>query len=333
MAGDAKRNPKKKPSASDSQKTPTKTASASEARKPPKETPSASDSQKTPTKTASASEPKKPPKDTPSASTRERRSATKKQNKASGLVSRPPTTPAVDAPDKKKKKKSKTEPDEALGSGGASRERGRKRARKSGAGAVEGAAGSEKKPTFDRIWSEEDEIKLLRALLRCRTEEGLDPASSVDLVRESLNMPFNRSQVYDKMRRLRHKWEVASAKLKSTQRAPSKPHDRLVFELSRQVWQARELPVPAEEEEPASFPGDGGHLGGVVERLARENEGLVPRGVILKGFERLHPARARELDQRWRAHCLQGINYSLQESALKSEILRACLESLDGVDL
>ncbi|XP_078429895.1 putative transcription factor At1g61730 [Wolffia australiana] len=199
----------------------------------------------------------------------------------------------------------------------ARRDRDRKR-RRSDAG-----EGSEKKPNFDRIWAEEDEIKLLQALIDCRKEHGDDPASSVDLVRDHLNLPFSRNQVYDKIRRLKHRFEFASAKLKNTRRGPIKPHDKAAFELSQQIWKADDLPVKSGRN----------HLGRVVELLTEERPDLMPREVILKGFKRIPSSRALELDRRWRAHCLQGMKYSLQESAIKSEILRACLASLDGVGL
>ncbi|XP_078442679.1 uncharacterized protein LOC144712316 [Wolffia australiana] len=266
-----------------------------------------------------ANEVKKTPAEAPSSSTREK----KKRRRSPPLVSPPPITPVGAPDDKKKKKKKEKKPDKALGSEKTDEEA--RSAEDREAAPIE--ANPEKKPTFDRIWSEGNEIKLLEALIRCRKERGVDPGSSVDLVdelfRDNLNLPFNRNQVYDKVRRLKRRWEFAYSKLKNNRREPAKAHDKAVFELSRQIWKTPD-PAPVKSES-----GGYRHLQRLVEELAKENESSEPSGLVLMGFKRLSPTKLQELDQTWKAHLIQGMKYSLQEKAIKRDILRACVESLD----
>ncbi|KAK3018773.1 hypothetical protein RJ639_005236 [Escallonia herrerae] len=105
------------------------------------------------------------------------------------------------------------------------------------------APGGDRKPPpfkFHRIWTEPDEIRFLRGLLGC-SADGLSFPRDLGLfyARFSgrMSQPYTKSQLSEKLRRLRKKFRVISSRLaKGLDKALLSPHDRALYELSRQLW-------------------------------------------------------------------------------------------------
>ncbi|KAK2990756.1 hypothetical protein RJ640_003824 [Escallonia rubra] len=103
--------------------------------------------------------------------------------------------------------------------------------------------GGDRKPPpfkFHRIWTEPDEIRFLQGLLGC-SADGLSFPRDLGLfyVRFSgrMSQPYTKSQLSEKLRRLRKKFRVISSRLaKGLDKALLSPHDRALYELSRQLW-------------------------------------------------------------------------------------------------
>ncbi|KAK6913545.1 GLABROUS1 enhancer-binding protein family [Dillenia turbinata] len=94
---------------------------------------------------------------------------------------------------------------------------------------------------FHRIWTESDEIRFLRGLLDC-SNEGLSFPKDLHVVysrfSETMSQPFTKSQLSEKLRRLRKKFRVISSRLaRGLSESLLSPHDRELYQLSKQLWQ------------------------------------------------------------------------------------------------
>ncbi|MQL80440.1 hypothetical protein Taro_012871 [Colocasia esculenta] len=97
----------------------------------------------------------------------------------------------------------------------------------------------EKKP-FQRVWTEEDEIAVLKGMIQSR-ERGEEPEAGLDhflkFIRKSLHSEFSKTQLSDKIRRLKKKYETNTHRSKKgVEPSLFKPHDQTLFELSKKVW-------------------------------------------------------------------------------------------------
>ncbi|OVA19481.1 Protein of unknown function DUF573 [Macleaya cordata] len=94
---------------------------------------------------------------------------------------------------------------------------------------------SDRKPRFQRVFSEEDEIHLLKAFLEI-TQQSPNPATAAPLLYErvgkSLSGEINQTQLIEKLRKLRQKYTkqvVDKLWIKN-------PHEREIFEISNKIW-------------------------------------------------------------------------------------------------
>ncbi|XP_019185423.1 PREDICTED: probable transcription factor At5g28040 [Ipomoea nil] len=93
---------------------------------------------------------------------------------------------------------------------------------------------------FHRIWTESDEIRFLQGLLDCAAESLAFPRDlNVFYTRFSSTMsqPYTKSQLSEKLRRLRKKFRVISARLaKGHDWSLLSPHDRALYDISKRLW-------------------------------------------------------------------------------------------------
>ncbi|CAA6674299.1 unnamed protein product [Spirodela intermedia] len=117
------------------------------------------------------------------------------------------------------------------------------------AAAAAAAGNSSSSKPFQRLWLQEDEISLLQGILEFKANNcGADPAASMDAFyeficrRRSLQIEFSKTQIYDKMRRLKKKHQINLCRSKkTTYPAFAKSHDQASFELSKKIWAPRKL--------------------------------------------------------------------------------------------
>ncbi|KAL4273417.1 hypothetical protein GQ457_13G005090 [Hibiscus cannabinus] len=99
----------------------------------------------------------------------------------------------------------------------------------------------EKKQLFRRLFSEEDEIAVLKGLLDFLAKKGVDPFADPnafhDFVKDSIHTDVSKAQLMYKVRRLKKKFENNSRRSKDGEaRTFSKPHEQQIFELSKTIW-------------------------------------------------------------------------------------------------
>ncbi|XP_023002944.1 probable transcription factor At1g61730 [Cucurbita maxima] len=99
----------------------------------------------------------------------------------------------------------------------------------------------ESKKLFQRLWSEDDEIAILKGMIDYSAKKGTDPALEMnsfhDFIKKSLHVDVTRAQLVDKIRRLRKKFRnnVDRGK-KGADPTFSKAHEQKGFELSKKIW-------------------------------------------------------------------------------------------------
>ncbi|XP_021296628.1 probable transcription factor At5g28040 [Herrania umbratica] len=91
---------------------------------------------------------------------------------------------------------------------------------------------------FHRIWTEPDEISFLQGLLQ---SHGLSFPKDLPIFysnfSSSISQPYSRSQLSEKLRRLRKKFRVISSRLaRGLNPSALSPHDQALFDLSKRLW-------------------------------------------------------------------------------------------------
>ncbi|CAN6465969.1 unnamed protein product [Victoria cruziana] len=94
---------------------------------------------------------------------------------------------------------------------------------------------------YNRLWSEPDEIRFLRALLQSRSDGYRFPRDMprfYDRFRASMSRSYTRTQFSEKLRRLRKKFRHVSARVRRRGAAIAlkTPHEKVVYELSLRLW-------------------------------------------------------------------------------------------------
>lgn len=93
---------------------------------------------------------------------------------------------------------------------------------------------------FHRIWPESDEIRFLQGLLDSAADGLVFPRDLnvfYDRFSQTMPQPYTRSQLSEKLRRLRKKFRVVSARLsRGLDASLLTPHDRSLLHISKQLW-------------------------------------------------------------------------------------------------
>ncbi|XP_047942825.1 probable transcription factor At1g11510 [Salvia hispanica] len=120
---------------------------------------------------------------------------------------------------------------------------------------------------FQRIWSEDDEIVILNGMINYLAKFKTDPTKDINMfhsfIKEDLQADCSRTQLIDKIRRMRNKFDK---KIKNGKEITfSKPHEQTVYDLSKTIWGNKEKPIVV--------------ISGAVRRSAnkKESEEVVPK--------------------------------------------------------
>ncbi|KAL6521335.1 hypothetical protein OROGR_017904 [Orobanche gracilis] len=93
---------------------------------------------------------------------------------------------------------------------------------------------------FHRIWTEPDEIRFLQGLLDCSCQNLAFPrvlAIFYARFSNTMSQPYTKSQLSEKLRRVRKKFQVISTRLsKGMDRSQLSLHDRALYDLSKRLW-------------------------------------------------------------------------------------------------
>ncbi|KAK7843566.1 putative transcription factor [Quercus suber] len=115
-----------------------------------------------------------------------------------------------------------------------------------------GGGGGDEKKLFQRLWSDENEIELLKGMLDYTALRGADPAADAaaffEFVKKSLHVEVTKAQLVDKMKRLRKKYNNNAGRGKKGKDPTfSKPHEQKTYELSKKIWGSVEAATETEK--------------------------------------------------------------------------------------
>ncbi|CAL9009781.1 unnamed protein product [Prunus brigantina] len=283
----------------------------------------------------------------------------KPRSKASAI-----TTPAAraglkrpsesDPKDSKRPKKKVTDPDQE----------------REHAGEEKKSGGDDSKKLFQRIWSDDDEITILKGMIDYSTKKGADPYSDMgafhDFIKKSLKADVNKTQLQDKIRRIKKKYETNVAKGKKYN--PVKPHEQKLFDLSKKVWgssegsiglsglseqsksngKARtnqkgnktlaslkaellsspERPKECEKVEFGLKPSGSESLSEVIGFDKGFRELGLPEGVVKQGLELIGGAKRAELKEKWKKLHVAELELFVKKSELMRDQAKVILEAL-----
>jgi hypothetical protein len=127
-----------------------------------------------------------------------------------------------------------------------------------------GAAG-ERRPLFQRLWTDEDEIVILRAFAEFTAQRGTafashqyDTTPFYEDMRRRLNTGFTKNQLVEKIRRLKRKYRNCVERLRVAGAGFNfrSPHEQAIFEIARTIWR------PASDKHGRDSDDEGGGGGG-----------------------------------------------------------------------
>lgn len=92
-----------------------------------------------------------------------------------------------------------------------------------------------------RLWSEDDEIALLKGVIEYRSKKGVDPGTEMDafhgFIKKNFHADVSVSQLRSKIKRLKKKYQdLAKTSENGEEPVFSKPHENKFFELSKKIW-------------------------------------------------------------------------------------------------
>ncbi|KAK3041898.1 hypothetical protein RJ639_002180 [Escallonia herrerae] len=98
------------------------------------------------------------------------------------------------------------------------------------------------KKLFQRVWGEDDEIAVLKGMIEYRAKKGADPVADhmnafYGFIKKSLHFDCSKTQLADKVRRLKNKYvNNARKEKKGKGRTFSKAHEQKTYEISKDIW-------------------------------------------------------------------------------------------------
>ncbi|OEL26211.1 hypothetical protein BAE44_0012774 [Dichanthelium oligosanthes] len=106
-------------------------------------------------------------------------------------------------------------------------------------------AAGERRPLFQRLWTDEDEIVILRAFAEFTAQRGTSFASHqydttpfYEDMRRRLHTGFTKNQLVEKIRRLKRKYRNCVERLRVAGAGFTfrSPHEQAIFEIARTIW-------------------------------------------------------------------------------------------------
>lgn len=185
----------------------------------------------------------------------------------------------------------------------------------------------EKKQLFQRLFTEDDEIAVLKGMLDYIVKKG-DPFADTnafhDFVKKSLHTDVSKSQLMYKIRRLKKRFENAGKGKHGEDRVFSNPHGQKIFELSKKIWGKEGLTGKLE----ASAAKSNGKKKGNSKAL--DLDGLKAELVSspVKKMDALDDGEPMEVDKKSWGGSLFDKNFCV--GGLEVEILKHGLDMIEG---
>ncbi|KAJ0083080.1 hypothetical protein Patl1_10985 [Pistacia atlantica] len=199
-----------------------------------------------------------------------------------------------------------------------------------------------KKQLFQRLWSEEDEIAVLKGLIDFTTKKGMDPYQDTnafhDFIKKLLHVDVTKTQVMDKIRRLKKKYENNLGRgKKGEDRTFSKLHERQAYDLSKKLWGNESTSGVLE----SAAKSNGKSKKNQNQKGSRAKEGekmdidndkkgslSLEEFVINQGLDMIGGAKKAELEERWKKLQIAQLQLFVERNDLIKEQTKFILEAM-----
>ncbi|XP_058189373.1 probable transcription factor At1g61730 [Rhododendron vialii] len=166
---------------------------------------------------------------------------------------------------------------------------------------------------INRLWSEEDEVLILKGLMDFQSKKGSDPYPDMgefyELIKQSLSVDASRNQFLDKIRKLKRKYSTNNAE-KGERAIFSRPHEHKCFELSNKIW------GDGGRKEDTGVDGNGKNVSARA-RKTQENRKEVALG-----------EKAKELEKKWQIWHADEAALHLRREELIEEQKKLTLDAI-----
>ncbi|KAI4303584.1 hypothetical protein MLD38_039193 [Melastoma candidum] len=198
---------------------------------------------------------------------------------------------------------------------------------------LEGTQVETSKKSFRRVWSDEDQLALLRGMIKFVDLEGKDPLAHIEefspFVQKSLSFPVTGQQLVVKIRALRFKYRDNEGKDKVFTRAS----EAEAFKLSRKIWGTEDQKTLAANGGRAKRTTDDRNLDLAgscpvltleMVTLCKQNVGLSENYVRAR-INAADESKLQLLEERWKKQKLEEASILARKKALEADILAALM--------
>ncbi|CAL5345870.1 unnamed protein product [Camellia sinensis] len=220
-----------------------------------------------------------------------------------------------------------------------------------------------KKQLFQRLWSEEDEIVILKGMIEYTAKNGSDPLADMnafyDFIKKSLHIDVSKTQLSEKVRRLKKKYENNASKSKMGEdRTFSKAHEQKAYELSKKIWFGGANSVGVDSPKvngktrknqsqraiAASPKVDSGKeetkmqvepSAGVLRSIGFNSsigQSSLEGGILKDGFHLISGPKKLELEEKWKKLAVEEVELFLKRTQLICEQTKVVLEAIKSSD-
>ncbi|KAI4982230.1 hypothetical protein ZWY2020_022722 [Hordeum vulgare] len=197
------------------------------------------------------------------------------------------------------------------------------------------AAAETKKPAaFSRIWSTDDEVRILEALAAHQKQHGTlpQPDALVDALAGKLdNRAYGSKELQSKVATLKRRYLALSKKGE----VPSKEHDRRVLDLSKIVWGGGDMFTAAAASAKATA---NDHTRKGFEEMCtlypyladqvKELDAASP-GIFKRQFGMMDDDKARAMDEKIKKQRVAQMKVELRRHDLAREVTKAIIDLVD----
>ncbi|THU61736.1 hypothetical protein C4D60_Mb07t26450 [Musa balbisiana] len=123
----------------------------------------------------------------------------------------------------------------------------------------------ESRRLFQRIWTDEEEIKILQRFLGFTSRRGTTFASHqydtgpfYEEIKKQLHFEFTKNQLIEKLRRLKKKYRNCVSRMRSMGKdfAFKGTHERAIYDIARNIWSASVKRAHESDDEDLNAPSD-----------------------------------------------------------------------------
>lgn len=178
-----------------------------------------------------------------------------------------------------------------------------------------------KKQLFQRLWSEDDEIVILKGMIDYKTAKNESPSGDMgafhEFIKKSLHVDVSRAQLVDKIRRLKRKFVNNVGREKNGKdRMFSKSHEQKGYELSKLIWGSDSFSTGTERKKNGNANNKG--------NLAGASTSVKSNGLDYKEVSMMDVEKSMDISR----FVQYGRNYD--GPVLTEEIMKGGFESLEG---